>query len=108
MRYEFGAAFPRPQRTELPDYLKFVRRHSCCVKNCWKRTEAHHVVFDGQGKIGSKVSDTQAISLCEKHHQEYHAIGRDAFELKHGLNCAQIIIQLLTEYILEKSEAKIR
>jgi hypothetical protein len=100
-----GLAFPKPVRVELPDYLRFVRRHNCVVKGCWKRTEASHIVFDGQGKQGSKVDDTQAVPKCDGHHKEYHRIGREPFERKYGLDFAQIIIRLLTEYIVERMTA---
>jgi len=96
-------AFPKPQRGELPQYLAFVRRRTCVVKGCWKYTQASHIVFDGQGKVSSKVDDTQAVPKCERHHEEYHRIGRVEFEQKYGLDFAQIIIQLLTAYIVETS-----
>lgn len=91
-------AYPKPTRVESPHYLAFVRQHPCCVPKCWKRPQASHVVFQGQGKVGSKVDDTQAVPHCEKHHLEYHEIGREAFERKYGLNLYQTIIDLLTEY----------
>ena len=91
-------AFPKPVRVELPAYRKFVRQHLCVVPKCWKRTEAHHVIFDGQGKTGSKVDDFFCIPLCEAHHKEAHAT-RDDFETKYGLNLYLLIIQLLGEYI---------
>lgn len=95
--------FPKPTRLDLPEYLKFVRQHSCVVLTCWNRVEASHIVFDGQGKTGSKVNDTQAVPMCRKHHSQYHA-SREGFERLHGLNLAQIIIDLLTEYIVWKGE----
>ena len=96
-----SAALPKPERFESPAYLKFVRQHHCLVWGCWRSTEAHHVVFDGQGKTGSKVDDTQTVPLCRWHHDDYHACGREWFERKHSLNLALAIIELLTEYIRE-------
>jgi hypothetical protein len=101
-------ALPKPQRFESPEYRSFIRRHHCCVWNCWKRTEAHHVVFDGQGKTGSKVDDTQTVPLCRPHHDAYHELGRADFERAYGLNLAQIIIDLLTEYIREGENLRAR
>lgn len=93
-------AFPKPKRIESPAFLKFIRQHNCQVAKCWKRTQAHHLVFEGQGLMGSKVSDFQTMPLCEQHHREFHDIGRDAFSEKHSLDLKQIVIDLLTEYIL--------
>lgn len=92
-------AFPKPQRIELPKYLKFIRQHQCCVDKCWRSSQASHIVFDGQGRKASKVPDTQTVPKCAKHHLEYHVIGKEEFENKYGLNFAQIVISLLTEYI---------
>jgi len=100
-----GIGFPKPQRIELPKYLKFVRQHPCLIKDCWKRTEAHHVVFDGQGRTGSKVSDFQTVPLCEEHHKLFHQCGRASFEFQFGLNLYQIIIDLLSEYLMNKEIA---
>src|SRR3990167_6612166 len=96
--------FPKPTRVELPDYLAFVRLHHCVIKGCWKKSQASHVVFDGQGKEGSKVDDTQTVPKCDGHHREYHRVGRDRFEAKYGLNFYQIIINLLTEYIVQRTQ----
>jgi hypothetical protein len=71
------------------------------VWKCFRPTQASHIVFDGQGKEGSKVDDTQTVPKCRRHHEEYHAIGREAFERKYGLNFYQVIIDLQTEYIVE-------
>jgi len=97
-------AFPKPFRLELPHYLAFVRGHPCVVKKCWKKAQASHVVFDGQGKAASKVSDTQTVPKCDGHHKEYGRIGRDPFAEKYGLDFAQIIISLLTEYVVLQNE----
>lgn len=92
---------PKPFRFESRTYLHFVRQHPCVVSKCWNKVEASHIVFDGQGKVGSKVDDTQAVPMCRKHHSQYHAVGRDQFERFHGLNFAQIIISMLTAYLAD-------
>jgi hypothetical protein len=97
-------AFPKPQRVELPAYRAFVRQHTCVVWKCFRRTQASHIVFDGQGKEGSKSDDTQTVPKCDKHHEEYHHIGRDAFAAKYGLQFERIIIDLLTAYVVQLSE----
>jgi hypothetical protein len=98
-------AFPKPERRELPEYLKWVRQQPCVVHRCYRKTEASHIVFNGQGRLGSKVQDTQAVAMCRMHHRSYHIIGRDGFEQRHGLNLAQEIIDLLTDYLLSREDA---
>lgn len=97
-------ASPKPRRIESGVYLKFIRGQRCVVPKCYRFTQAHHVVFDGQGRIGSKVSDFQAVPCCERHHREYHDLGRERFALRYGLNFEQILIDLLGLFIVQ-SEA---
>lgn len=93
-------AFPKPRRLENDDYLKFVRLHPCLVKQCWRGPiHAHHVIFDGQGVLASKVPDYQATPLCPRHHREYHDLGRDRFEDKYGIVFSVVIMTLMAEFI---------
>jgi hypothetical protein len=89
----------KPERFESRPHLQFVRNHHCVVSGCWKTPQANHIVFEGQGRIGSKVADYQAAPFCFGHHEQYHRIGREAFERKYGLNLAQIVIDLLSERV---------
>lgn len=98
--------YPKPIRHESPLYLAFIRGHMCLVPKCFKAPQAHHIVMDGQGRIGSKVSDYQAVPLCEKHHRQYHDCGRERFAEWHGLNLYQIVIDLLTEYVVQREEVE--
>ena len=93
---------PKPQRREVPDYLKWIRKQPCIVPKCYRKAQASHIVFDGQGKIGSKVQDSQAVPMCFIHHATYHMQGRDIFEQTFGLNLYQIVIDLLTDYLLSE------
>ncbi len=94
-------AYPKPERLESPAYLKYVRQHPCLIPKCWKVTQAHHLVFDGQGRIGSKVSDFQTVPLCAQHHRQFHQLGREKFAGLYALDFARIIIDLLSAYIVE-------
>lgn len=96
---------PKPMRKELPEYLKYIRQQPCLVAKCYRRVEAAHIVFNGQGRLSSKVQDTQTVPLCRTvHHRQYHRIGREAFEREHGLNFYQSIIDFMTDYILRGVE----
>jgi hypothetical protein len=93
---------PKPRRVQSADYLKFVRLHSCLVKQCWRKPSAHHVRFDGQGGLGTKVPDYQTVPLCVLHHKEEHDLGRDRFEEKYGIIFYMTIMELMTEFIEER------
>ncbi len=92
-------AYPKPERIESSAYRTFIRTHQCVVPKCYRRTEAHHIVFEGQGRIGSKVSDYQCVPCCTRHHEEYHSTSRERFSVKYSLNLAMVIIELLSLYI---------
>jgi hypothetical protein len=91
----------KPERIQSIPYRKFVRQHPCIVWKCFRVPQVHHVVFEGQGRIGSKVSDFQCVPCCDLHHREFHSTSREQFAVKHGLNFAQIIIDLLACYIVQ-------
>ena len=95
--------YPHPRRFDSKPYLAFVRRLPCSVSDCRGRSEAHHVRLAGQGSIGLKTDDTQAVPLCHIHHMAYHNVGRVAFEKEHGLDMSREIIRTLTQYLRELS-----
>jgi hypothetical protein len=90
-------AFPKPVRFEDEEYKRFIRRQPCVVSGV--QSEAHHVVPEGGGKIGSKVSDYRCVPLSFKLHREYHRIGRRAFEEKHNVDLGLVQIQYLEMYL---------
>ena len=90
-------AFPKPVRMEDPDYLRFIRRQPCLISNT--ASEAAHVIPEGHGKMGSKVSDYRTVPLSPKLHRELHHIGRRAFELKHNVSLDLEQIRLLEMYL---------
>lgn len=96
------SGFPKPARIESPEYRRYIRKQMCIVVKCWKFPDAHHLVFPGQGRVGSKVSDFQCVPCCEKHHREYHDLGRERFAEKYGLDFSRVIIDLLSAYILSR------
>ncbi len=96
--------YPKPERLESPPYRKYIRQHQCIVQKCWRKPEAHHVVFDGQGRTSSKVADFQCVPCCKTHHQEYHQTSRERFERKYGLDLGRLIIEFLSLYIVQLEE----
>src|SRR5262245_42407173 len=97
-------AFPKPTRLEAPEYLKWIRQQQCVVSKCYWKAEANHIVFNGQGRLSSKVQDTQALPFCEHHHKQYHQQGRAYFETDYGLNLYQLIIDHLTAFLFRQRE----
>ncbi len=96
--------YPKPERLESAPYRKYIRNHTCIVAKCWRRVEAHHVVFAGQGRVGSKVTDYQCVPCCVKHHQEFHFLGREGFSEKYSLDLSRLIIEFLILYIVQLQE----
>jgi hypothetical protein len=90
-------AFPKPVRLEDEDYSRFIRRQPCVVSGV--QSEAHHVVPEGGGKVGAKVSDYRQVPLSFRLHREYHRIGRQAFERKYNIDLDLVQIQYLEMYL---------
>ncbi len=90
-------AFPKPVRLEDPDYLRFIRRQPCVISGV--QSDPHHVVPEGGGKVGSKVSDYRTVPLSFRLHREYHRIGRRAFEQKYNVDLDLVQIQYLELYL---------
>lgn len=97
-------AFPKPVRMEDPDYLRFIRRQPCCVSGV--QSQAHHVVPEGGGKVGAKVSDYRTVPLSFKLHDEYHRMGRTAFEAKRNIDLDLVQIQYLEMYLSALKEGE--
>jgi hypothetical protein len=90
---------PQPKKTisqrSCAAHRSWVRKHFCCVPGC-RRTpiECAHVRNGTDGGMGLKPSDKWAISLCEHHHLEQHAIGEAAFEARYDIS----LIELAREF----------
>ncbi|MDD5199233.1 MAG: DUF968 domain-containing protein [Terrimicrobiaceae bacterium] len=89
--------FPKPVRMTDPNYLRFIRRQPCCVSGT--ASEASHIVPEGWGKTGSKVSDYRTAPMNWRLHKEYHRIGRKAFEAKYAIDLDLVQLQYLETYI---------
>src|SRR5438552_8216787 len=78
-----------------PAYLRFVRRHACCVCGKTWSVEAAHT---GPHGLGQKAPDESCIPLCWKHHRtgrdSYHVLGRVRFSELHNLDIPAIILSL--------------
>lgn len=74
-------------RIRSPGHLKFVREHSCVVKNCNGRPiEAMHVRLGSHAGMGQKPSDDATVSGCSAHHLELHRTGEATFQAKYELD----------------------
>lgn len=90
-------AFPKPVRMKDENYLRYVRRQPCCITGT--QSEAAHIVPEGYGKTGSKVSDYRTVPMNWRPHREYHRIGRHAFEAKHNIDLDLVQLQYLETYV---------
>ena len=69
-------------------YRDFVRTFDCCVRqNCSphiidsvREVHCHHISAYG---VGTKCSDLETVSMCLRHHNEIHHIGRKQFNRKY-------------------------
>lgn len=61
---------PKPKRVRDTAYLEFIRCQRCLINDnsCHPPVEAHHVIPEGGGKVGSKVDDRRTVPLCQQHH----------------------------------------
>lgn len=84
---------PRKPRREMvvrsPSHLRWVRSHTCSVKDCdGLPIEAAHVRKGLAGGTGMKPGDDSVISLCAECHRYQHQIGENAFE---RVNCMDLV-----------------
>lgn len=64
-------------------YLNWVKSQPCVVCGCEPAGDAHHLIGQGDGIMGGKVSDLRTFPLCRKHHDELHQDPK-RWELIHG------------------------
>lgn len=94
----------REAPVRCPAHLSFVRKHSCCVKECDRLPiEAAHVRIGGDGGTSLKPGDDRTISLCASHHAQQHTLGERSFAQMHGLDLAE-----LARLFWQQSPARIR
>lgn len=90
---EFCVEFDIPTLDSLlnrsPDVARYLY---CCLANkkcaiCGGKAELHHVDAVGAGRNRKEVvhSGMRVLSLCRKHHTEFHSIGKDTFFEKYHL-----------------------
>lgn len=69
-----------PQRV-FPRHERWVRSHSCAVKDCANGPiEFAHVRSAANSGVGLKSHSSSGIPLCTAHHSQQHSIGQPAFE----------------------------
>jgi hypothetical protein len=90
---------PKPVRERNDAYGDFIRTQPCLIRDqhkCRGAIEAHHVIFEGQGRMGSKVSDYQQVPLCQDAHEL--ARRRDWFQMHFGVDFEVTIARLNLQY----------
>ena len=109
LRYIF---FRRPPRLRKPRrvntqrnwrYRRWIRSLPSAVSGYYG-CEAAHTGTDGGMSL--KASDYSCIPLLPVEYREYHAIGRKAFERKHGISCAEMAKNLNRLWLGYSREAK--
>lgn len=72
-------------------HCDWVREHHCSVPGCQLMPiETHHIRTAANSGTGKKCSDAFVVALCRDHHRQYHNIGRDSFETRHGINAMKL------------------
>jgi len=87
-----------PPRDE--DYKAWIRKFPCIACGVEGRSEAAHAGSDGG--MSQKASDYSCVPLCSDCHMHapgaYHRVGKRAFESRHGLSFAGIVVGLNLEW----------
>lgn len=102
----------KPVRKRDPKFLAWVRTQPCVVSGQtstpenFVAIEAHHVRKSGHGGTGTKPDDSRAVPLRAIFHREYHDIGKEAFELRYGVDLELEIVRLNREYAKQTREPK--
>jgi hypothetical protein len=87
----------KPIRKRDEAYLRWIRLQASCVSG-QTPCEAHHVREDGHGGMGTKPDDSRVVPLTRDEHRDFHEIGKEAFELKHGADLELTIWSLRVKY----------
>lgn len=87
-------------------YIKYVSGKPCSVCGASTASDPHHYQPSGNGKMGGKIGDDFALPLCNRHHSEYHRIGRESFKRKYPGWDPEGIISRLREMYLQLSGKK--
>jgi hypothetical protein len=99
---------PKPVRVINLSRLAFARSLGCIVAGkldaCQGGIEAHHVIFEGEGRTGSKVSDELTVGLCMRHHA--CAAFRTWFELNYAISFRYEIEHINTLYRAHLAQQK--
>ena len=88
---------PQPKKLRQADkaYLKYIKSQKCLVSglDCIGEIVCHHTKT--RATFGA---DYLCVSLCIKHHLEVHAIGKQTFQDKYGIDYKTEIVRLLKNY----------
>jgi hypothetical protein len=85
---------PRVRRTTCTRdfrYRQWIRTLPSAVSG-YRGCEAAHTRSNGGMRM--KSGDESCLPLTPAEHREYHEIGKQAFELKHGICCADVAARL--------------
>ena len=88
-----------------PPFLKWLRGRDCFLAHrgrCAGKICAAHFDPWGNKGIGSKVSDSATLPMCDGpggHHEEQHRIGWPAFQRKYGFDGRDVVTMYWLEWL---------
>ncbi len=91
-------AIPKPKRIRDAKYVDWIKTLPCLVKStfCLGDIDPHHVIPEGGGITGGKVSDYRCVPLCRWHHDGANM--REQFEQLHDIDLQEKIDDLRAAY----------
>lgn len=90
---------------DIRRYVYFcAKSKKCCV--CGRKTELHHVDAVGMGRDRNEIQHVgmRMLPLCERHHQEAHAIGNASFLDRYHIEPIEITDELVKIYKLRSKK----
>lgn len=84
-------ARPKTKAFKSDKYLDYIRSLPCL--NCNKPAEPHHLRELGDGGMGLKPPDTQAVPLCRECHDEFQV------KVPNWIDIKMVVIRLQTDFI---------
>ncbi len=91
-------AIPKPKRIRDAKYVDWIKTLPCLVRSvyCLGDIDPHHVIPEGGGITGGKVSDYRCVPLCRWHHDGANM--RAEFERLFDIDLEEKIDDLRTAY----------
>jgi hypothetical protein len=95
---------PARRETPLrdPDYKRWIRTLPSVVSGATGCDPAH---TGSDGGARQKASDDSCVPLTRAEHEEYHALGREAFARRYGLDVPALCRQFRADYARLRARA---